>query len=144
MNRRCLLKSAAAAAVLPTLTPQTHAAVATEGSAAEPPLSRVRPADPAWPAKANWERLNRDVGGRLIEVRSPLRACSDDPVGLACDDVFAALRNPYSVADEVGLTQTAGWLDAWTSQPSVYASPQQPLATPSSCSQCGRVAFAIV
>jgi FAD/FMN-containing dehydrogenase len=121
MNRRGLLKSAAAAAVLPTLIPRTPAAATAEGSVTKPPSSRVRPADTAWPAKANWERLNRDVGGRLIEVHSPLRACSDDPVGLACDDVFAGLRNPYYVADEVGLTQTAGWLDAWTSQPSVYA-----------------------
>jgi hypothetical protein len=31
------------------------------------------------------------------------------------------LANPYYIADEVGLTQTAGWLDGWTSQPSVSA-----------------------
>src|SRR5262249_47735884 len=31
------------------------------------------------------------------------------------------LKNPYFLGDEVGLTQTLGWLDAWSSKPSVYA-----------------------
>jgi FAD/FMN-containing dehydrogenase len=121
MNRRRLIKSAAAAALLPSLAPQSFAADSVKDIAAKPPLSRVRPGHPAWPAKANWERLKGDVGGRLIDVQSPLRACRNDPAGLACDDVFAGLRNPYWVADEVGLTQTSGWLDAWTSQPSIFA-----------------------
>jgi FAD/FMN-containing dehydrogenase len=121
MNRRRLLKSAAAAALLPGLAPQTFAAAAEDVAASDLGLSRVRPGDPAWPAKASWERLKSDVGGRLIEVQWPLRPCRDDPAGLSCDDVFAGLRNPYYVADQVGLTQTTGWLDAWSSQPSVYA-----------------------
>jgi FAD/FMN-containing dehydrogenase len=120
MNRRRLLKSAAAAALLPATAPQTFAAAAANVEASNPRSSRVRPGDPAWPTKAGWERLNSDVGGRLIEVQWPLRPCRDDPAGLSCDDVFAGLRNPYYIADQVGLTQTAGWLDAWFSQPSVY------------------------
>jgi len=91
--------------------------VASAGAtSAKPRISRVRPGDPAWPAKASWQRLNRGVGGRLIEVQWPLRPCRDDPVGLSCDDVFAGLRNPYYIADQPGLAQTAGWLDAWTSR----------------------------
>jgi FAD/FMN-containing dehydrogenase len=121
MNRRGLLKSAAVAALLPRLAPRVVAAAAGSGAAGEPPLTRFRPGDAGWPAAANWERLKGDVGGRLIEVQWPLRPCRDDPVGFACDDVFAGLRNPYYVADQVGLTQTAGWLNAWTSRPSVYA-----------------------
>ena len=121
MNRRRVIKSGAAAALLPSLPSQLFSAASAEDAAAKPPLSRVRPGDPAWPSAASWDRLNRDVGGRLIEVRWPLRACHDDPVGMACDDLFAELKNPYYVGDEVGLTQTAGWLDAWTSQPSVFA-----------------------
>jgi FAD/FMN-containing dehydrogenase len=35
--------------------------------------------------------------------------------------VFKELKNPYYLGDEVGLTQSLGWVDAWTSQPSVYA-----------------------
>ena len=65
--------------------------------------------------------LNRQVEGRLIKVRSPLAACvgaSPDP---ACAQVFKELKNPYFLGDEVGLTQSLGWVGAWTSQPSVYA-----------------------
>jgi FAD/FMN-containing dehydrogenase len=35
--------------------------------------------------------------------------------------VFKELKNPYFLGDEVGLTQSLGWVGAWTSQPSVYA-----------------------
>ena len=121
MNRRRVIKSGAAAALLPSLPSQMFSAGSAEGAAAKPPLSRIRPRDPAWPSAASWGQLNRDVGGRLIEVRWPLRTCHDDPVGMACGDLFAELKNPYYVGDAVGLTQTAGWLDAWNSQPSVFA-----------------------
>lgn len=36
-------------------------------------------------------------------------------------DIFKELKNPYYLGDEVGLTQTLGWVDGWTSQPSEYA-----------------------
>jgi FAD/FMN-containing dehydrogenase len=83
--------------------------------------SRVRPGDPAWPSEASWEALNKQTNGRLIRVRSPLTVCRDAPVGSACRDVFRELKNPYYIGDTAGLAQTTGWLDAWTSQPSVYA-----------------------
>jgi FAD/FMN-containing dehydrogenase len=121
MNRRRLIKSAAWAALLPSLALPVFSAASADGTAVRPPVSRVRPGDPAWPSAASWDQLNRDVGGRLIEVRWPLRACHDDPVSMACGDLFAELKNPYYVGDEVGLTQTAGWLDAWSAQPSVFA-----------------------
>ena len=35
--------------------------------------------------------------------------------------MFKELKNPYFLGDEVGLTQSLGWVGAWTSQPSVYA-----------------------
>src|SRR5215471_5858480 len=89
--------------------------------AAAQPVSRVRPGDPAWPSAALWDRLKRDVGGRLIEMRSPFAVCRDDPVGLPCDELFGELKNPYYIGDDPALTQTAGWVDAWTAQPSVYA-----------------------
>jgi hypothetical protein len=31
------------------------------------------------------------------------------------------LKNPCYLGDEIGLTQSLGWVDAWTSKPSVYA-----------------------
>ena len=30
-------------------------------------------------------------------------------------------KNPYYIRDQVSLTQTTGWVDAWTSRPSAYA-----------------------
>jgi FAD/FMN-containing dehydrogenase len=82
---------------------------------------RVRPGDPAWPSAASWNRLNRDVGGRLILVESPLAPCQATPGSPACAVVVRRLKNPYYLGDQPGLTQTSGWLDGWTSAPSVYA-----------------------
>ncbi|HEX9284331.1 MAG TPA: FAD-binding oxidoreductase [Nitrospirales bacterium] len=89
--------------------------------APKPPVRRARPGDPAWPSAASWERLNREVGGRLIKVESPLAACRAAPTSAACGEVFRKLKNPYYIGDEPGLTQTSGWVDAWTSAPSAYA-----------------------
>lgn len=87
--------------------------------AADPPGHRVRPGDPGWPDAAAWERLNRAVGGRLLAVRSPLEACREAPAN--CARLFESLKNPYYLGDEPGLTQTLGWVDAWTSRPSAHA-----------------------
>ena len=83
--------------------------------------SRVRPGDPGWPSEASWSRLRRDVGGRLVKVQSPLATCTDAPSSAACAQLFKDLKNPYYLGDEIGLTQSLGWVDAWTSSPSVYA-----------------------
>ncbi len=89
--------------------------------AAGAPFRRSRPADPSWPSPTAWERLNRDVGGHLTEIRSPLDVCLDAPDSAACRNVFKELTNPYYIRDHAGLTQTSGWADAWTSVPSAYA-----------------------
>jgi FAD/FMN-containing dehydrogenase len=90
-------------------------------SAAAQPKARVRPGDPAWPSDESWAELSREVEGRLIKVRSPLAGCVDAPSDAACAQVFKELKNPYYLGDEVGLTQSLGWVGAWTSRPSVYA-----------------------
>src|SRR5271165_1957024 len=118
MNRRSLLQRAAAAAVLPILPNFATAPAAASGTG---PVRRVRPSDPGWPDAASWAGLNQDVGGRLIKVPSPFDPCRDMPQGAACRDLFRELKNPYFVGNQVNLTQTTGWVDAWTSQPSVYA-----------------------
>ncbi len=84
------------------------------------PFRRVRPSDSAWPSPATWRSLGDAVGGRLVEPRSPLEACrsADD---VSCSALFKSLRNPYFIGDDVALTQTLGWVDAWTSQRSAYA-----------------------
>ena len=93
------------------------------GSAPPPPPSpapRVRPGDPGWPSDDAWQELGRGLDGELIKVSSPLSACVGAPAD-ACAQVFKELKNPYYLGDEVGLTQSLGWVGAWTSRPSVYA-----------------------
>jgi FAD/FMN-containing dehydrogenase len=109
MNRRQFLGSVAAAAA-------SSRAYAQSSS-----FSRVRPGDAAWPTGGAWDQLNRDVGGQLIKVQSPLAICASDPQGAACAEFFKTLKNPYAVGDDVALTENLGWVDAWVSQPSTYA-----------------------
>ena len=111
MDRRSFLKAALALPLLP----------GSAGAQAAPGLSRVRPGQPGWPSAASWDGLDRDVGGRLIRLQSPLGVCQDQPSGAACREIFKELKNPYFIGDDPCLTQTTGWVDAWTSQPSVYA-----------------------
>ena len=66
----------------------------------------------------DWTTLRRQLGDRLIDVRSPLVECARNH-GAGADRLFAALKNPYYLSDEPSLTQTLGWIDAWTSQPSL-------------------------
>ncbi|HVU30295.1 MAG TPA: FAD-binding oxidoreductase [Sphingomicrobium sp.] len=70
------------------------------------------------PASA-LDELRRRVGSRLIAVNSPLVAARSG--GADADALFKALKNPYYLGDEPSLTQTLGWIDAWTSQPSAMA-----------------------
>jgi FAD/FMN-containing dehydrogenase len=93
----------------------------TRAAGAARSMSRVRPGDPAWPSEASWDQLSRDVGGRLVKVQSPLAACLEAPSSPSCAHLFKELKNPYFLGDEVGLTQSLGWVDAWTSRPSAYA-----------------------
>jgi FAD/FMN-containing dehydrogenase len=105
---------------MPLLTGCSHVRRTSVQGAAQP-VRRVRPGDPLWPSEASWDRLRREVRGRLITVQSPLTACQTAPEGASCAEIFKALRNPYSIGDQPALTQTSGWVDAWTSAPSVYA-----------------------
>lgn len=84
-------------------------------------FARVRPGDPDWPSEASWDRLSRTLGGHLIKVTSPLTACVAEASSPTRAQLFKDLKNPYYLGDEVALTQTLGWVDAWTSKPSVYA-----------------------
>jgi FAD/FMN-containing dehydrogenase len=114
LSRRRLLEILAGLPLLSALA--QSASVATTQ-----PKTRVRPGDAGWPPEESWDQLNRDVGGRLIKVRSPLAACVGASSDAACAQVFKELKNPYYLGDEVGLTQSLGWGGAWTSQPSAYA-----------------------
>jgi FAD/FMN-containing dehydrogenase len=113
LSRRRLLEILASFPFLSSLAPGA--------SAAGQPQARVRLGDPAWPSEAAWEKLSGEVEGRLIKVRSPLADCIGGSFDAACAQVFKELKNPYYLGDEVGLTQSLGWVGAWTSEPSVYA-----------------------
>ncbi|HYD99892.1 MAG TPA: FAD-binding oxidoreductase [Alphaproteobacteria bacterium] len=102
MTRRCLLQGAGASLAAPAVA-----------SAATLPASRVRPGDPGWPSAAQWAALDRQVGGTLVKLQSPLAAGGGE--------MGTLLRNSYYLGDEPALTQSSGYLDAWTSQPSAYA-----------------------
>lgn len=57
----------------------------------------------------------------LDVVHSPWPDCRNAPEGATCRALFENVRNPYYVGDSIPLTQTLGWVDAWTSEPSRYA-----------------------
>ena len=118
MKRRDFLKAAAA---LPLLSLDCSASTRSSARGPAVALHRVRPGDPAWPSEATWEALRREVLGRLVQVESPLSVCRAYPDGAACAEVFRGLKNPYYIGDEPAMTQTSGWLDAWTAAPSSYA-----------------------
>jgi hypothetical protein len=102
MRRRAFVGaslSLAGAALLPAHTARANA------------FSRSRPGQPGWPAAADWAKLGEAVGGRLAPVTVP---------DLTGPDAKALLGNPFYIADQPGLTEFSGWLDAWRSSPSAY------------------------
>jgi FAD/FMN-containing dehydrogenase len=114
VERRVLLKGLAA-------LPLSALVAAPAGGVAVQPVRGVRPGEPGWPDPAEWAKLRKRVGGRLVKVTSPFVACTPDPGSPACTELFKNLRDPFSIGDSVALTQTLGWTDAWTSQASAYA-----------------------
>jgi FAD/FMN-containing dehydrogenase len=121
MKRRQILKAAAAVPMLSGAEWLRLTDAWAEDGASNQTASRVRPGHVQWPSEDSWERLNRRVEGRLIKVESPVRICREAPGSPACEEVFKALQNPYYIGDHPALTQTSGWVNGWTSQPSVYA-----------------------
>jgi len=87
------------------------------GSAAAASLPvRIGAAAPA----GAWEALRRRVGNRLIPIHSPLVEAARS-AGAGGNALFRQLKNPYYLGDDPSLTQTLGWTDAWTSEPSLMA-----------------------
>ena len=122
MEKRDLLRAALALPFLAGLRPGGLLGTAWAGTTGpRRAASRARLGDPAWPAAASWDKLNRDVGGQLLQLESPFARCIATPENATCTEALARLKNPYFVGDQPALTQTSGWVDAWTSQPSAYA-----------------------
>jgi FAD/FMN-containing dehydrogenase len=93
----------------------------TRSARAQSARQRARPTDPSWPDALRWAKLNDDVGGTLIEVRSLVGVCETEPTSAACREALENIRNPYWIGDQPGGTEVSGWLDAWTPAPSAYA-----------------------
>jgi hypothetical protein len=121
MDRRAWLKVGALHS-LPLLAAGAVVAPTRAAAAAAVGVSRnrVRPGDRDWPTPADWFRLDRAVDGRLIPLASPFvdRGAKSDA---ARAEALAGLQNPFFIGDAPALTQTSGWVDAWTSQPSAFA-----------------------
>ena len=85
------------------------------------PFKRVRPGEAGWPSAQDWDELNKAVSGNLIKIDPPLGSCKANPNSAECTQFFKDIKNPFLIGDSPALTQTSGWLDAWSSSPSAYA-----------------------
>jgi FAD/FMN-containing dehydrogenase len=121
INRRTLLKWASMIPIIPACLSQLTVWARARDSEANVVFRRSRPSDPSWPSVSSWESLHQAVEGRLIKVQSPFAACETALDSASCNALFKGLKNPYYIGDQVGLTQTSGWVDAWTSALSAYA-----------------------
>ena len=117
MRRREILKGLAA---VPLLRRVPGAAAALQ-SAGRRVVRRVRPADPGWPSPEQWAGLRARVDGNLIPVSFPIDLLKSAPESAAAQGLKRDIHNPFYVADQPGLTETLGWVDAWSTQPSAYA-----------------------
>lgn len=121
VNRRNLLKTAMS---LPLLSGGFSTVLAFPESKIgkmSTSASRVRPSDPNWPSLKSWENLRQAVDGRLLKPEPPFAVCQTAPESDACREALRQSKNPFYIGDEVALTQTSGWTNAWVSQPSAYA-----------------------
>jgi len=98
----------------PATSPPAAALAAT-------PMVWCRPAEPCWPSSQDWQQLASHLHGKLEQPRSPIEACQHDAASTACTAAQRAVTNPYFLEDQLGATQSAGWLDAWLPVLSPYA-----------------------
>jgi FAD/FMN-containing dehydrogenase len=110
MTRHDILRAFGWAALLPFLPRPARAGAG---------LRRCRPTDAAWPSRRAWQQLDKEVGGNLFAVKFPLASARANPA--EAQQLWKDLKNPYYIGEQPGLTQTLGWVDAWTTHPSVYA-----------------------
>jgi FAD/FMN-containing dehydrogenase len=116
MKRRTLLKYLAAASLV-----TSPVGLGLPRASADSATRRVRPGDPEWPSTEDWAGLRGSVDGNLMALEPATETCRVAPEGAACQELFRELKNPYFIGDSPVLTQTCGWVGAWTSRPSVYA-----------------------
>jgi len=116
MDRRSVLKGALGAGAL--ALPSQYGLLLARPS---PTLRRPRPGRAGWPTDVAWSRLDSALDGQLIRPVSPLQQCAAGADQARCEALFKQIANPYLIRDDPALTQSLGWVDAWTSEPSAYA-----------------------
>jgi FAD/FMN-containing dehydrogenase len=94
---------------------------ANPAAATPPATARCKPREPCWPSEGEWKALAATLHGSLEPVHAPLEPCKGDPGSEGCQELMRSMRNPYYLQDQVGGTESVGWLDAWMAAPSVYA-----------------------
>ncbi|TBR40192.1 MULTISPECIES: FAD-binding protein [Dyella] len=121
MKRRELLKAALALPLLPMAVSANAWGLSSRTAVGKVTAwSRVRPGQAGWPSAAQWAELGERLGGRLLQPVSPFTKCGGSP-SAECTEALRQIKNPYYIGDHPALTQTSGWVDAWTSQPSAWA-----------------------
>ena len=65
-----------------------------------------------------WQELAPQLKGRLKPIEWPISDCIKEPGSPACDAFFKAVDNPFFLGDHPALTQSFGWVGAWTMAPS--------------------------
>ncbi len=120
MNRRTLIKLIAAFPfVSEAFLLNKNAASASEEKHLLPARWRARPGDAKWPKADQWQQLNLEVNGHLLQPKS-LEEMFEKATASRREALLKNLENPYFRGDEPGLTQSAGWVDAWEAACSPY------------------------
>jgi hypothetical protein len=109
MNRRDLLIQVGTISLLSWIGPDLPTS-AWAADSSDRTMRRVRPSDPGWPDAAAWEKLKRELDGRLIKVEPLFAACGNGAT-TSCDSILAELKNPYYVGDQPAGTQSVGRVD---------------------------------
>jgi FAD/FMN-containing dehydrogenase len=79
------------------------------------------PSQPCWPSAEEWQLLGKGLVGKLEVPQTPLRFCQLNPQSDECLRSLSDLKDPFSISNSSGGTQSSGWLGAWTSSLSAYS-----------------------
>lgn len=81
---------------------------------------RCQPQNSCWPKAADWERLAKQLKGRLIKPVSAIAPCEKNANSAACSMVLKNIHNPFFLEASPGNAQSQGWLGAWKYSNSTY------------------------
>ena len=95
---------------------------------AKPPFAAAARAMPAGRRPPNGRSSTPRSAASSCRCARRSRPAAPRPDSAECAALFRGLKNPWYIGDDVALTQTSGWVDAWTSTPSAYAVPARDAA----------------